>query len=114
MKAKLVFLILLLSLPVLGKAPKRSDEHFQSHNDLKLTIEFALTFEEAKEIILRHYPDLKSDEEIRRLIADRDIQGHVVEGVEMHFAGFEHNLYTRYPELVKREPSWSATNTLLF
>ncbi len=112
-KTKLVFLILLLSALVLGNTLQRSDEYFQSQNELKLTIEFSLTFEEAKEIILRHYPDLKNDEEIRRFIVDRDIQRFVVEGVEMYYEDFEHNLFTRDPELVKREPKWSATNTLL-
>jgi hypothetical protein len=98
---------------VFGTTLQKSDEYLQRQNELKLAIEFSLTFEEAKDIIVKHYPELKNDEEVRRFIVDRDIQRRTVDGVEMYFGEFEHNLFTRDPELVEREPEWSATNALL-
>jgi len=113
MKAKLILLLVLIATMALGTTLQKSDEYLQKQNEIKLAIEFSLTFEEAKEIIVKHYPELKSDEDVRRFIVDRDIQRRTVDGFEMYFGEFEHNLFTRDPELVKREPEWSATNALL-
>lgn len=112
-KAKLILFVVLISTIVLGTTLQRSDEYLQRQNEVKLAVEFFLTFEEARDIIMKHYPELKSDEEVRRFIVDRDIQRRTIDGVEMYFGEFEHNLFTRDPELVKREPEWSAANTLL-
>ncbi len=113
MKAKLILLIVLVSTIALGSTLQRSDEYFKTQNELKLILEFTLTFEEAKEIIMNHYPDLKSDEEVRKFIVERDIQRRIVDGVEMYFGELEHNLFTRDLDLVMRKPEWSANNALL-
>ncbi len=62
---------------------------------------------------MNHYPDLKSDEEVRKFIVERDIQRRIVDGVEMYFGELEHNLFTRDLDLVMRKPEWSANNALL-
>ncbi|HOY27231.1 MAG TPA: transglutaminase domain-containing protein, partial [Mesotoga sp.] len=89
MKAKLILLLVLIATMALGTTLQKSDEYLQKQNEIKLAIEFSLTFEEAKEIIVKHYPELKSDEDVRRFIVDRDIQRRTVDGFEMYFGEFE-------------------------
>ena len=113
MKLKLVLVIVLISTVAFGNFFQRSDEYLKRQNELKSALEFSLTFEEAKEIIVKHYPKLKSDEEVREFIVERDIQRAIVDGAEMYYTDLEHNLFTRDPELVEREPEWSAGNVLL-
>jgi transglutaminase-like putative cysteine protease len=113
MKLKLVLVIVLVSTVAFGNFFQRSDEYLRRQNELKSTLEFSLTFEEAKEIIMKHYPQLKNDEQVREFIVERDIQRALVDGVEMYYCDLEHNLFTRDPELVNRVPEWSAGNVLL-
>ena len=83
MKLKFVLVIVLISTVAFGNFFQRSDEYLRRQNELKSTLEFSLTFEQAKEIIMKHYPELKSDEEVREFIIERDIQRAIVDGVEM-------------------------------
>ncbi|WP_367357628.1 transglutaminase-like domain-containing protein, partial [Mesotoga sp.] len=113
MKLKLVLVIVLISTVAFGNFFQRTDEYLKRQNEVKSVLEFSLTFEEAKEIIMKHYPELKIDEEVREFIVERDIQRTLVDGIEMYYTDLEHNLFTRDPELVEREPEWSADNVLL-
>ncbi|KUK79061.1 MAG: Transglutaminase-like enzyme, predicted cysteine protease, partial [Mesotoga prima] len=92
---KLVLVIVLISTVAFGNFFQRSDEYLRRQNELKSALEFSLTFEEAKKIIMKHYPELKTDAEVREFIVERDIQRTIVDGIEMYYIDLEHNLFTR-------------------
>ena len=107
MKKLIGILTIVIYSTVLVMAFEKSYNHTASQNEIKSTIEYSITYDEARKIILSHYPDLETDEEVLRFIKERDIQRKVVNSKEMFFMGFESNLFYRDLELVNKNPNWA-------
>ncbi len=107
-KILFIFLLLISFISVsIASQVNFSEESLKIKNDSKSSIEFSVSFEDAKEIIKKHYPQLLSDEKIMDFIMERDIQRIQVNGGLLLFSDFEQNLFYRDPQLVTRTPEWS-------
>jgi len=107
-KILFIFLLLISFISVsIASQVNFSEESLKIKNDSKSSIEFSVSFEDAKEIIKKHYPQLQSNEEILDFIMERDIQRIQVNGGLLLFSDFEQNLFYRDPQLVTRTPEWS-------
>jgi len=84
---------------------KQGVSHFSEKQQWKL---YSIDYEEAKEIILSHFPHLASDDEIWAFIEKRDIQRRLVANSWKFFSQFEDNLLCRDLEFVSQEKSWAA------
>ena len=107
MKRLITLLAFVLFATAAVIALEKSPDYYTSQKETKSTMEFTITFDDAREIIKSHYPHIDSDEKLYEFIQERDIQRKIVDGAEMFFTGFESNLFYRDLDLVEQNPDWA-------
>jgi len=106
MKRKSLLVFFIAVLFVLSFSVEFDKVYLENHRRLKSIFSFTLDFEQAKEIIQKHYPQLKTDEEVLQFIEDKKIQKYEIDGEMFYFEEMEANLFYRDFELIKKTEGW--------
>lgn len=106
MKTKILIIVFFALLSVLSFSVEKDEKYLESQLRFKRNLSFSLDYNQAKEIIQKYYPQLKSDEEILQFIKDKKIQKYEINGEMFYFDGLEPNLLYRDLELNKKQEGW--------
>ncbi len=107
MKKKMLLLVILSIIFIsFAYSMEKGADYLENQTEIKASFDFSLSYEDAKEIIVKLYPDLKTDDEILQFIEDKKIQKREVDGEIFYYADLENNLYFRDIELIKQKDGW--------
>ncbi len=107
MKKKSLLMLFILLLVGLSFSIERDSQYLKNQEMLKKGFSFNLTFEQAKTIIQRNYPNLKTDAEVLQFIEEKKIQKYEKNGETLYFDDMETNLCHRDFELSQRTEGWN-------
>lgn len=107
MKNKVLMILFILLLVVLSFSIEKDNEYLKNQEMLKKGFSFNLTFEQAKAIIQKNYPNVKTDAEVFQFIEEKKIQKYEKNGEMFYFDDMETNLCHRDFELSQRTEGWN-------